>query len=261
MNDATQLVTTSSPETQIRTVDGVGFVFYAGEQFIELGRKKALPDVWCHPEQGYTYGRCKMIKTDGDRCKNAVRAGWCVCHYHGAGRPSRPGGMNDKVVMTGRHGKHLPTRLVDSYNQYVNDPDSISLASEIALIDSRMAELLSMLDNHDVVQAWVDVRLAHRLLNKDGDITERTYDKAMSYLTKALSTKRNDAAVWKDVTDLIERRRKLADTERRRIVDAEQTMTYQEANMLIAFLMNSVMTHVQDPEIRRAISDDLKRVS
>lgn len=254
-----------SPETEIHTHEGEDWVFYGGEPIVKLGGKKALPDYWCHPEVGYEVGRCKMVKRDGQRCKNACRYGWTVCHYHGAGRPGKPGGLTNAsaatMVTTGRHSKNLPHRLVEQYEEYLRDPETLSMASELSLLDTRMAEVLQRLENADVDAAWAMVKRAHILISFDGvDNTERLGE-ACQLLSDAVQMKVDDTAVWEEVRSIIETRRRVTETERRRIVEAQQVMTYQEANTLIAFLMSSVMAHVTDPRIRRAISDDLKRVT
>jgi hypothetical protein len=254
-----ELIQAISPEAEIRSVEDVEWVFYDNQPIVELGRKKALEDSWCHQEPGYIIGRCKMIKRDGQRCRNAVRKGWTVCHYHGAGRPSKPGGMTLSQTSTGRHSKHLPDRLLEKYRKYILDPESLSMAAEIALIDSRIAERLEMLDSSDVKNAWMKVRQAYAILQRKTVSDDDLID-VVGLMEESLAAKQADENVWQEVLVFVEQRRKIAETERRRIVDAQQTMTYQEANMLVAFLMNSVMEHVQDPEIRRAISEDMKRV-
>jgi len=250
-----------SPETEIRThPDGQDWVYYAGQPIVELGRKRALPDEHCHPEPGYTVGRCKMIKRNGERCRNPVRKGWTVCHYHGAGFPSNPGGLNNKQIVSGRHTPHLPSRLVETYLNYANSPEHLSMADELALLDTRMAELLTRLDTSDVKRAWLKVRHARQLLN-GVDSDDKRLDDAIGLLDEATGIKGEDAEIWDEICAIVEERRKVADSERKRVTDAQQVMTYEKANMLVAFLMSSVQTHVQDPQVLRAIADDMKRVT
>ena len=90
-----------SPETDIRDLSDGTWIIYDGEPICKLGRKKALPEVYVHVEPGYTVGRCRMIVRTGERCKNGVRPGWKVCHKHGAGPPSNPGGISDWGLKSG----------------------------------------------------------------------------------------------------------------------------------------------------------------
>lgn len=248
-----------SPDTEIVEIDEDDWVVYYGEQIVRLGYKKSLADYWCHPEPGYNVGRCKMIKTDGDRCSNAVRHGWTVCHYHGAGRPSRPGGLTLTRVSSGRWLQAVPERLMERYEQFLSDPDVLTLNSEMALIDTRVAELLARLDTADTKMAWTKVKMALKRLDKY-EIDENDLEYAITHLSEAVTAKSADQEVWKEITQLIENRRRLAETERRRIIDAQQTMTIEEANIFLAYVMTSLRTHVKDPFILTAIADDLKRV-
>jgi len=252
-------ITVESPETEIRTVDGEDWVFNAGVQVTPLGCKKSLPNEWCHIEPGYTIGRCKMIKRNGDRCALGVRAGWTVCWKHGAGRTSSPGGLSNRFAANPRHSKHLPQHLLESYEEYLTDPDTLVMSQELALLDARMAELLERLETADVAVAWTNIRRAHRILDNE-EVTADDYEKALEMLGSAIDAKGSDVEIWSQVVDLVERRRKVADTERRRIMDSQHVMTVQEANMFVAFLMDTVMRHVPDMQVRRAISDELKKV-
>lgn len=247
-----------SPEAYIITIEGEQWVFYNGDKITPLGRKKALDDSWVHPEPGYEIGRCKMIKRDGERCKNPVRPGWTVCRSHGAGYPSRPGGLNDGQIADARHVKHLPNRLLDKFEEFLTDPEYVSMREEVALVDTRIAERLEMLSSSDTEAAWVKVRQVAIILDGD-NISAEDIVKCRASLARAFEAVA-DNEVWTEVLELIERRRRLADTERRRIVDAQQMLTIQEANVLVATLMNIVMKHVKDPEIRRAIADEMKRI-
>lgn len=252
------LVPRISPETEIREVDGEDVVFYAGEQICPLGKKKSLDDKWVHSEPGYEVGRCKMIKRDGQRCKNPVRHGWTVCRSHGAGYASKPGGLTNEHIRTAMHAKHLPNRLIEKYEAFITDPEYISMRNEMALIDTRIADRLEMLDSSDAEKAWTQVRFVAGLLTKN-DLTTDDVKKCRDKLSEALNI-HGETEVWEEVLELIERRRRLADTERRRIVEAQEMLTVQEANALIANIMNIVINRVKDLQVRRAIADDMRRI-
>jgi len=186
-----------------------------------------------------------------------------VCHKHGAGRPSRPGGITNKAISGGnfaRHSKYLPTGLLEKYEDYLLDPDTLNMSQEMALLDTRIAELLDMLGKMDVKQSWVWVGRAYSIFNRQS-VSEDDWERGLELLNNAISSHEGDVNTWDEIKDIIERRRKLAETERRRIVKAQQMMTYQEANQFIAFLMSSIMEHVKDPVAKRAITEDLKRVT
>jgi len=249
----------TSPETEIVRDGDVLWVCYDGTRICELGRKKALPDAYVHHEAGYSVGRCKLIKANGDRCKNPVRPGWKVCRSHGAGYRDKPGGLNNKQIVNGKYANHLPAKLLTAYEEFVEDPDIVSMRNEMALLDARIIELVDTIGTSTSEDAWFSVRRACGVLGKK-DIYEEDVEEAVGLLGNALVYNDNDDKVWKDLMNVIDNRRKLAETERRRIVDAQHTMTYEQANMIISYMMTSIRTHVEDPEILRAISEDMRRL-
>ncbi len=248
----------SSPETEIKSVGGTDLVYYDGELIVELGRKKALDNVWCHPEKGFKVGRCKMIKRSGGRCRNAVRHGWTVCRNHGAGSPDRPGG---RPVTIGRHSQHLPKRFLENYEQYLNDPDYLVMRSEMALLDARMGEILEKLDDAVSDNAWMQVRRALSLLKTKDRLSPDEVMDLTGYLEEALEMTATEAEVWDEVTGLIEARRKVADTERRRITEAQKYLTYDEAHAMMALFVNAVTETVKDESIRTQILERMKVVT
>lgn len=247
----------SSPEAEIKNVGGTDIVFYDGQPIVELGHKKALEDHWCRPEPGYNVGRCKMLKADGQRCRKSVRHGWTVCTHHGAGFSNKPGG---RPVITGRHSKHLPKRFLDQYEEFLSDPDYLVMRSEMALLDSRMTEILEKLDGAVSDNAWMIVRRALAVLKKK-DVSADDIMDVTGFLEDALGMTATEQEVWQEVTMLIEARRKVADTERRRIVDAQKYMTYDEAHALMAFLVSAVSDVVDDEDKLVQILEKMKVVT
>lgn len=257
--DRVDVVIEKSPETEIRVhEDGLQYVYYFGELITPLGKKKALLDVYVHMEPGFDVGRCKMIKANGSRCRNAVRPACTVCRSHGAGTLERPGG---RPIIHGRHSKYLPAGLMNAYQKFLDDPDIISLRSEMALLDARMAQLLERLETCDTNAAWSKVISARsklqRILHEDecdiGDLEE-----VSTMLMQAVSARDAETEIWHDVVIVIDQRRKLADTERRRIVDARRYITAEEAAALIAFVTDTVNKNVTDPLIKARIAEQFK---
>lgn len=240
----------SDPET------GATWVYYNGDAIVELGQKRALDNVWVHPEPGYQHGRCKMIKSDGQRCKQPVRAGWTVCSYHGAGTADTPAG---RPPTSGRYSKHLPTRYIQDFEELIQDPNLLSLRTEMALLDVRMGELLQRLDTTDSAAAWNRVAVATSMLAKmvsDGDLGGVA--DVVGLLRDAVDNHRDDSETWREIVMFIDQRRRVADVERRRIEAAKKYLTLQEANAMMAYFVSSVMKHCSSPQERARISEDLR---
>lgn len=248
-----------SPESYLVTDPeaGVTWVYYNGQPIVELGRKKVLDSVWVHPEPKYQFGRCKMIKSDGERCRQPVRSGWTVCKYHGAGSADTPAG---RPPINGHYSKHLPSRYFSDYQEYLQDPNLLSMRREMALIDVRLGEMLQMLETSDSPQAWNRISVACAMLEKavgDGKFDE--LPKIAEILRNAITAHKNDQDIWSNVLNLIDNRRKVADVERRRIEAMKKYLTMQEANAMMAYFVDSVMKRVSSPQERALISEDLRQ--
>lgn len=140
--------------------------------------------------------------------------GKTVCYHHGGKTPS---GIAAPSFRTGRYSKHLPTRLLATYEDAKRDPNLLVLQDELALVDARISFLLS-----------------------NPNQSEDT---------------------WEEIRNLIEQRRKLVESERKRLVELQQVVTADQAMLLIRAVVASVREHVRDPAILRAITEDLARLS
>lgn len=251
-----------SPETEIIPDDaGNQQVYYDGELIGPVGRKRALPVEYCHAEPAYNTGRCRMIKSSGDRCKQPVRTGWSVCRFHGAGTERDPGGS---AAITGRFSKYLPTRFIETYEAHIADPDYLNLSHEMALVDTRLAELLGLLDGAETKAAWAKIRgvgykLNLALSHESIEDLREAVETCKHELYEAIAIRTADHELWSSIMEGVEQRRKLADTERRRIVDAKKYLTLTEANAMMAFVIDAVMKNVASPQERMRISEQMRK--
>lgn len=62
------------------------------------------------------------------------------------------------------------------------------------------------------------------------------------------------------VIELIEQRRKLADTEIKRVKLAQDTLTREQAKAFGAALLEAVRRHVRDMQVVQAIQDDVRSI-
>jgi len=153
--------------------------------------------------------------------------------------------------------------MLETYEQFLSDPDILSLRSEMALMDARLAQQLRRLETNDSKEAWRLVSQAHVTLRMILDSPTGECDSddlaAISLsLRNALDAHATDKEVWDDVQAIIMVRTKLADTERRRIVDARRFLTIEEANAMLAFVMDTVFTNVKDASVRAQIAERMK---
>lgn len=181
------------------------------------------------------------------------------CRLHG-GKSLK--GIASPLITEGRYSKYLPTRMHERYNEARTDSELLALREEIALLDGRLADLLKRVDHGEAGQAWKQVRAAFT----DLTIAMSTSDgtkllAATKELEQVIGKGMADYMAWADVYSIIEQRRKLSESERKRLVDMQNMVTGQEAQLLIDALLISVLHNVPDRDVRNAIQTEFIRLT
>jgi hypothetical protein len=197
----------------------------------------------------------------GERCRAMAITGRDYCRVHGG---KVPAGIASPSFKTGRYSKHLPARLVASYEATLNDPDRLALDDGLALLDARLEELLGRLTTGESPGRWAALGRAwdaFEAARDDGD--DAAADRALAEVGRLIASAdaRADEATWAAVERVLLERRKLVDTERRRLLDGHDVLTAQQAMALIGAVQAAVVRHVPDPAARAAIAGEVARLT
>lgn len=124
-----------------------------------------------------------------------------------------------------KHGRHSVLLkdikgLGEHYERALADPDLLRLDAEVALTDARIGSLLEKVKGP---RASVD-------------------------------------GIWPQLEGLIETRRKLVDTESKRLKDLHAMVSVDRVMLIVSYLADSVKKHVKDREVQTAILTDLRRL-
>ncbi|MCC6458789.1 MAG: hypothetical protein IT328_27845 [Caldilineaceae bacterium] len=203
--------------------------------------------------------QCTAKNRRGEQCRHAAINGTSKCRFHGGASLA---GIASPSFKTGRYSKHLPTRLAARYGEALSDPQLLELRDEIALIGTRQSELLGHLDSGLSLQRWQDAQAAHAAMvaairSKDSAAMQV----AITDLGAALDAGAGDYAVWREVVELTEQRRKLVESEHKRLVAMQQMITTEQAMTLLAVITDTVRKHVTDPSILAGISADFRAIT
>lgn len=130
-----------------------------------------------------------------------------------------------------KHGRHsVLLKEIGAFGQHYQhalaDPDLLRLDSEIALVDARLSELLD------------------RCSQVKGDKARLTHVDQL----------------WPQLEALIEQRRKLVDTESKRLKDLHAMVSLDRVNLIVSYLADAVRRHVKDPKEQTAIYNDLRKL-
>lgn len=210
-----------------------------------------------HPMQSPTpHARCRCgAKTrQGGEC-----ASWAMpngrCRMHGG---LSLGGVASPTFKTGRWSKYIPGRMLERYQEAQADDALLELREDIALLDSRLADVLSRVDTGESGSLWRQARAAWEA-SQSADVASAVAAKLEleDLFTRGVA----DYAAWGEVQRLLQERRKVVESERKRQIELQQMITVERALLLVTAVVDSVRTHVNDPAVLGAISQDLLRLT
>lgn len=203
--------------------------------------------------------RCTAIaKGTGEQCKKDAVQGSTKCHMHGG---KTPRGMASPHYKHGRYSKDLPSRLADKYQEARSDSELLALRDDIALVDARLRELVGRIDTGEADSLWRwleeavdDLLIARRSKDQAGIAA------AVNDIVQAVEKGSSERKTWAEIFDLLERRKRLVESERKRLVDMQQMITSERAMLLLSVVVDTVRRHVNDRDALAAISADIGKL-
>ncbi len=176
------------------------------------------------------------------------------CRLHGG---KTPNGAALPQFKNGKHSKYMPTRLLERYRDGVADPELLSLRSDIALTDARLSDVLERVDTGESGDAWKQAKEAYKVMTS-GKPGDEGIGKLLLWqiIDKGLA----DYAAWHEVGDLLEQRRRIVESEQKRLVAAQQMISTEQAMSFVTAIVDSVRRNVQDRDALTAISMDISKL-
>ena len=198
---------------------------------------------------------CTKSKRSHERCKRWPTPGREVYQMHG-GRTLM--GLAAPRLKTDRYAKFLSTRLATEYERAAHDPEPLALRHELAVVDVRIHDLLGRVEVGEAGRLWRQARAAWQTMKHvQAEGRPLVQTRAARELDGLLAQAVGDDAAWHEIIQLIEQRRKLIETEAKRLVAMQQMMTKEEAMRWVDTIVAVLTRHVVDRETLEKISLDV----
>lgn len=201
---------------------------------------------------------CGAKNKRGGICKTSVGLGDNGrCRMHGG---TRTGGPLHHRFKHGRYSKFLPDNIREKYEEAISDEKLNQLWDDIAIVDARLKQLfekLSTRESSDWIKELRDTAYQYEASKKNHDV-----ESMVAHADELSKLARRGAAewsTWRDIQGTINQRAALVRMENDRIVQLEQTMTAEQAMVLVYTLSNAIKEHVRDPETIRKIMEVFAR--
>lgn len=184
---------------------------------------------------------CGALTQDKRYCRNKpMENGRCKFH----------GGMNPKGIKHHKHkhgaySKYLPEALLAKYEEAESNEDLLSLRNEMALITTRLFELSEKVNETAGAQNVKELIHAYKRLKK-----ARTHNMKTQYvleyeLEEIIEDVEKDLGIWEDIASMVNLKRKLVDSEQRKMNNLQQYVPAERVALLMGALMKIVVDEIE----------------
>lgn len=203
-------------------------------------------------------GLCGALNRNNEPCRRMPVPGGLRCRFHG-GRSLR--GPAAPAWRHGRYSQYLPTNVIDRYQSMRNDPDVLCLHDEVAMLQSRTAELLEevkAMESAGSVSAIAKAYFALRNAFESGAENQKLLN-LFDSLRNAIHNGRRKKEVWNEVRASLTIQRRLIAEQRK----TEDVMTPEQAaalgSALIAVVQRVIHKYAEAEadHIMREIADEM----
>jgi len=219
---------------------------------------------------GYSKGRVRCTEVaewSGAQCQAKAMIGSDPpkCRTHGGQINLMNTDLNINFKK-GRWAKYLPQNLSERYEAAKEDTELLSLHDEAALLDTRLSILLDTIDTGEAGGLWrrlsVEVgKYKQQIKRFRGKPPEEITDEFHSVILPVIEQGASDSEKWKEIRDIIAERKKVVESERRRLVEMQQIMTLTEASALQRAIFEIIRNEVKDPSVIQSIATQIKALS
>ncbi len=191
-------------------------------------------------------------------CQNIPIKGRIRCRFHGGTNTGRIGIASSRFK-TGKTSKYLPDRLISQFKNSKVDQNLLELRYEVALVDARIVELTSELDKKGNVVHFKDIKRSVKKLKREvaKGADPNALILVLDSIEDSLNAEVKNSAVWKDIGEQIDRRLRLTESERKRLIDGHHMISVERMMMLVANILKIILENVPDMQARHKIRSSL----
>lgn len=168
--------------------------------------------------------------------------------------------VNNPDVREGRLPQRykLPPGLDGLYKDSLEDPELLSLRSAVALVETRIAELVSQLKSDQTPELWQELKGQVDALNVARNTRDqRLLVESIARINEIVKEGASAQQVWDNLFEAISRKKEIGTAEWRRLADMRCMMTAERAFGMVNAITEAVLRNVPDEVTRRNICRDI----
>ncbi len=155
------------------------------------------------------------------------------------------------------YSKYFPSKkLRRIFARSFEDRELMRLRNDLAIVATRLVELIQSLNSGQSGTLRKRLRKKYRELRRSRPNSAK-FTKAINEIGELIECGSSNDAIWKEIGQQIELRRRLLDSETKRSVVAGQMMTLEEVQMAAEALARVVQKHVKDRKTKQKITEEV----
>ncbi len=211
------------------------------------------------PGEGFQGKKCLAQTRRGTACQQPAVSGSARCRMHG-GKARK--GIAHPNYKHGRYSDYMPEKLLHGYRRQLSDSLLLHQRDEIAAIDSMIFEALEKMSQADSPSSWVELRRLWREATRatdDGDLSSARAK--MAVIGELIRRGASYFDQREDVLYLMDRRRKVVDSQSRRELQERYVVSLEDANALFRDLAEAVRAEVEDEAVMVRIANRFSAIT
>jgi len=214
------------------------------------------------PGEGFTGAKCGATTRRGTSClQPAMGNGRCRMHggksLAGVAHPNFRHGRNSKLSAV------LQGTDLERFEDAIEDPAYVEMREQMALLHMYLMDAVERSQEHRPGELWERLERQRKLFLTPGP--ERNPEQSNKALGETWRIVRQGVDVHRatqEALDIVERQRKLAETERKRISEENQSISVARAlafaGAVFTLVREAVANHVGGTEEERAIIEHIR---
>ena len=200
---------------------------------------------------------CGAKTRDGSPCEAYPITGRTRCKLHG-GASLR--GIDHPSFRGRGYSKDIPQRYLERLVASQEDPGLAGMRQELGLLDARLGEILESIDGPSLADRWKEVldglhqaqvALYPSALEQDEEGNLRIARETVGRLVDECRLAIADSRSWKEVYEVVDLRRRVAQAETKREEVMSATLTAKQAGALVATIRSVIDQVLSDDPGKR----------
>lgn len=197
---------------------------------------------------------CGALTSSGGKCKRSPLSNG-RCHLHG-GRSLK--GVAHPNYKHGRYSKYLPEAMGIMIDDMANDPNRLDQTAQMGILDAMLVETLKDFSAGGGGRIWDELMKLKQDYDRAG--YRKDVQTQVGIIRELWGLVEASYAKWlasKEAREIIDDRRKLTESERKRMIEEKQMIPLDQVAMALTQIGRALLIHVTDERQRQLVYNEV----